>query len=272
MNENEKHPKIGIALGSGGARGMAHIGVLKALEKHNITVDYMAGSSIGSLVAGLYAVGLSPDNIQKCMSIFAHKMWRDYTVPKMGFVSGEKLKELIRLFTKNKNIEQANIPLSIVATNLQKGERKIFTKGSMTDAIRASISIPGILVPEEIDGVLYVDGGVIDRVPISVVKEMGADLAIAIDVSYFESTHPITSIFDVITQSIDVMEREILKYRMIHADFLLRPQVGHYSTMMFSKMDELIAEGERVTLEMIPEIKEMIKKWEENNQDGQGTY
>jgi NTE family protein len=254
-------PKIGLALGSGGARGMAHIGILKVLEEHSIPIDYIAGSSIGALVGSLYCVGHSPDLLRKFTTHFPQKYWLDYTVPKMGFVTGDKLKEIIRLLTKQKNIEEAQIPFSIVATNLKRGERKVFTHGPIAEAVRASISIPGIFVPEVIDGEYYVDGGVIDRVPVSVVKEMGADLVIAVDVSFFESSHAITSIFDVIAQSIDVMEREILRYRMLDADLMLRPNVGHYSTNKFSEVSKIIDEGEKTALEMIPNIKKMMEEW-----------
>lgn len=256
-------PKIGLALGSGGARGMAHIGILKVLEEHSIPIDYIAGSSIGALVGSLYCVGHTPDQLRKFTIHFPQKYWLDYTVPKMGFVTGDKLKEIIRLLTKQKNIEETQIPCSIVATNLKRGERKVFTEGPIAEAVRASISIPGIFVPEMIDGEYYVDGGVIDRVPVSVVKEMGADLVIAVDVSFFESLHAITSIFDVIAQSIDVMEREILRYRMLDADLMLRPNVGHYSTNKFSGVSQIIDEGERTALEMIPTIKKMIREWKE---------
>lgn len=259
-----KRPKIGLALGSGGARGLAHIGLLKVLEEHNIAIDYLAGSSIGALVGSLYCVGHSPEQIKKIFSLFPQRVWTDYTVPKMGFVAGDKIKEIIRLFTKQKNIEQTSIPLSIVATNLSKGERRVFQSGSIAEAVRASISIPGIFVPEKIEGNYYVDGGVIDRVPVSVVKDMGADIIIAVDVSFYDGEHPISSIFDVIAQSIDVMEREILRYRIIDADIMIRPKVGHYSTTLFSELDALMEEGERITQKMMPDIKKVLENWKGN--------
>lgn len=260
-------PKVGLALGSGGARGMAHIGILKVLEDHSIPIDFVAGSSIGALVGSLYCVGHTPDQIRKFTTHFPQKYWLDYTVPKMGFIAGEKLKEIIRLLSKKMNIEDTSIPLSIVATNLVQGKRKVFTKGPIAEAVRASISIPGIFVPEKIDGEYYVDGGVIDRVPVSVVKEMGADVVIAVDVSFFEASTEVNSIFDVIAKSIDVMEREILRYRMVDADLMLRPKVGHYSTNKFTEVVHIIDEGERATIEMIPNIKRMIEEWKESTNE-----
>lgn len=257
-------PKIGIALGSGGSRGFAHIGVLKVLAKHHIPIDYVAGSSIGAMVGVLFALGHSPHEIQRFMSLFPQKYWMDYTIPKMGFVAGDKVKELIRMFTRDNVIENCKIPMAIVATNLQRGERVVFTQGKIAEAVRASISIPGIFVPEVIDGEYYVDGGVTDRVPVSVVKQMGADIAIGVDVSYFESSIAIHSVFDVIAQSIDIMEREILKTSMLDADYLLRPEVGLYSATMFSNVIEMIDEGERMTAEKITDIQQLIEQWKEN--------
>lgn len=259
--EKEQHQtrkKIGLALGSGGARGIAHIGVLQAFEAHNIPIDYVAGSSIGALVGSFYCIGHTPHQLKQFALNFPQKYWTDYCVPKMGFISGNKLKEIIRLLTKKKHFHETKIPLAVVATNLSKAERKVFTEGPIAEAVRASISIPGIFVPEELEGDYYVDGGVIDRVPVSVLKEMGADIIIAVDVSFVDSTYPITSIFDVIAQSIDVMEREILKHRLLDADIMIRPNVGHFSTNHYSNLDELIAEGEKAALDMIPEIKKFL--------------
>lgn len=263
----QQRPKIGLALGSGGARGMAHIGVIQVLEEHGIPIDCIAGSSAGALVGSLYSTGLTPKQIKQFASHFPQKYWLDYSMPKMGFIAGDKLKEIVRLLTKNKNIEETQIPLSIVATDLQKGKRKVFNEGPIAEAVRASIAIPGIFVPEKIDGVYYVDGGVIDRVPVSVVKEMGPDIVIAVDVSFVETVHPITSIFDVIAQSIDVMEREILRHQILHADLMIRPKVGHYSTNMFSEVEAIIKEGEEATLEIIPAIKKIIEEWEESKNE-----
>jgi NTE family protein len=261
----KREPTIGIALGSGGARGLAHIGVLTELETHNIPLHFVAGSSIGALVGSLYCVGHTPKQIKQFSRHFPLKYWIDYTVPKMGFIAGDKLKEVVRLLTKGKMIEETSIPLAIVATNLEKGVRKVFDRGPIAEAVRASVSIPGIFVPEKIDGEYYVDGGVVDRVPVSVVKEMGADLVIAIDVSFHETKQSITSIFDVIAQTIDVMEREILHYRMLDADILIRPNVGHYSTNSFAHAEQILQEGEAAAREAVPHILAAIEKWKERH-------
>lgn len=258
-----KRPKIGLALGSGGARGFAHIGVLKVLEEHNIPVDYLAGSSMGSMVAAFYASGIKPDMMEKLALNLKRKHWLDVIVPNLGFVAGQKIKELIRLLTHGKHIEQLNIPLAIVATDIERGERVVFREGPIDQAVRASISIPGIFVPEKVDGRLLVDGGVIDRVPITVAKELGSDIVIAVDVAQFDTQIQVNSIFEVIAQAIDVMEREILRHRIVSADLVIRPDVGQYSSIAYSGIQEIIAEGERCAREHVAVIFELIEKWED---------
>lgn len=258
-----RRPKIGLALGSGGARGFAHIGVLKVLEEHNITVDLLAGSSMGSLVGAFYANGIKPDMMEKLALNLKRKHWLDVIVPNLGFVAGQKIKELIRLLTHGKHIEQLNIPLAIVATDIERGERVVFKEGPIDQAVRASISIPGIFVPEKVNGRLLVDGGVIDRVPITVVRELGADIVIAVDVAQFDTQIAVNSIFEVIAQAIDVMEREILRHRIVSADLVIRPDVGQYSSIAYSGIQEIIAEGERCARVHVEKIFQLIEKWED---------
>jgi len=254
-------PKIGLALGSGGARGFAHIGVIKVLKEAQIPIDFIAGSSMGAIVGTFYGAGLDIDRLYKLAAAFKRKYYLDFTVPKMGFIAGNRVKELIRFFTHGKNLEELDIPVSVVATDLLKGEKIIFNKGPIAEAVRASIAIPGILVPEKIDGRLLVDGGVIDRVPISVVKNMGADIVIAVDVNTVKETGEITTIFDVILQSIDIMQNEIVKHRELNSDVMLRPLVGQYSARAFTNVEEIIKVGEEETKKQIQLIKKVIADW-----------
>ena len=259
------HPKVGLALGSGGARGFAHLGVLKVLKEENIPIDLIAGSSMGALVGSFYGAGLDIDRLYKLAIAFKRKYYLDFIVPKMGFIAGNRVKELIRFFTHGKNIEELDIPLSIVATDLINGEKVVFNKGPIAEAVRASIAIPGIMVPERIDGKVLVDGGVIDRVPISVVKAMGADIVIAVDVSQVKVNEEITSIFDVILQSIDIMQNEIVKHREMNTDIMIRPLVAQYSSRAFTNIEEIIKMGEEAAISQLPKIKEAIEDWKEKH-------
>lgn len=258
-------PKIGLALGSGGARGFAHLGVIKILKDENIPIDLIAGSSMGALVAAFYSSGLEIEKLYKLATAFKRKYYLDFTVPKMGLISGNRIKELIRLFTHGKHIEQLDIPIAIVATDILNGEKVVFTEGSIADAVRASISIPGIFVPEKVNNRLLVDGGVIDRVPVSVVKELGADIVIAVDVAEVKRNGEISSIYDVILQSIDIMQSELVKSYEPAADVMVRPPLAHYSSRAFTNIEAIIKSGEEQTKILLPKILQLIESWKESN-------
>ncbi|KKB42254.1 patatin-like phospholipase family protein [Bacillus thermotolerans] len=260
-------PKIGIALGSGGARGFAHVGVLKAFEEAGISIDMIAGSSMGAFVASIYGAGHNMEQFYKLAAAFQRKYFLDFTVPKMGFIAGKKIKDFIQLLTHRKNIEDLNIPIAIVATDINKAEKVIFTKGSVADAVRASIAIPGIFVPEKINGRLLVDGGVIDRVPVSVVKDMGADITIAVDVASVKKDAKIQTIFDVIMQSIDILQLEIIDNRKMASDIMIRPPVEKYNSKAFTNIEEIVLAGEEEAKKKIPEILEKIRHWKENHHE-----
>jgi NTE family protein len=258
-----ERPRVGLALGSGGARGFAHLGAIKVLKDEGIPIDLIAGSSMGALVGCFYGVGIDIENLYQLSVAFKRKYFLDFTVPKMGFIAGKKVKEFIRFFTHGKNIEELNLPVGVVATDLLTGEKVIFKEGPVAEAVRASISIPGIFIPEKYNGRLLVDGGVSDRVPVSVVREMGADIVIAIDVSRVERNAEIGSIYDVIMQSIDIMQTEIFTNREIASDIMIRPRVEMYSSRAFTNIKEIIAIGEEETRKQIDQIKGVIECWKE---------
>ncbi|GIN83820.1 esterase [Heyndrickxia sporothermodurans] len=262
-----RNPKIGVALGAGGARGLAHLGVLKAFEENDISIDFLAGSSMGALVATFYSFGHDIEQLIKLSTAFKRKYFLDFTIPKMGFISGKRVKDFLKIFTHNKNLEDLKIPVQVIATDIIKGEKVVFKSGSVADAVRASISIPGIFVPEKWNDSLLVDGGVIDKVPVSVVKEMGADIVIGVDVSYVKKDAEITNIYDVIMQSIDILQMEILAGHESTTDILIQPDVSKYSSRAFTNIEEIIKIGEEETKKFILEIKQSIENWKVRNQD-----
>ncbi len=256
-------PKIGLALGSGGARGFAHLGVLKVLEDEKIPIDLVAGSSMGSLVAAFYCSGHDLENLYRLANTFRSKFFVDLSVPRMGFIAGEKIKQFVKLFTHQKQLEDLNIPLTIVATDIVRGERFVFTTGPIDVAVRASISIPGIFVPEKVGDRLLVDGGVIDRVPATVVREMGADVVIGVDVSQVKRNAEINTIYDVIMQSIDILQSEVLRYSVSTADVLMSPKVDQFSGKTYQQAAEIIRFGEEEAQKAIPAIRKAIENWKE---------
>lgn len=187
-------PTIGLALGAGGAKGFVHIGVLKTLYKHKIIPDYLAGTSMGSVIAAAYACGRSPEEIE---TFLKHTDWRrivDFTIPKAGLLEGKRINQRLGELVFHKKFRQCLTPLRIIAYNLTRKEKVVFAKGDITQAIRASISIPGILNPPLIKGDQYIDGAVIDPTPFNTVREMGADIVITVNISNQEQKKTKTAI------------------------------------------------------------------------------
>lgn len=255
----QKHSSIGLALGSGGTRGFAHIGVLQVLQEASIDVTAVAGSSIGGLIGAVYATGAPINRMEQLAVNLPLSHWVDVTVPRLGLIAGDRFHRLIKLLTKEADFADACIPLAVVATDLELGERVVFTSGPIHEAVRASIAIPGIFVPHRIAGRMYVDGGVIDRIPIQAARDLGADFVVAVDVGQFERLPPVRHIWDVIVQSIDIMEREVFRYRILEADFVVRPQLDHMSSTALSGVDKAIEAGRTAMRDALPKLLEALE-------------
>jgi NTE family protein len=259
--------KVGLALGAGGARGYAHIGVIEVLERHGIPIHCIAGSSIGALVGALYASGIDIKRVGGLACSLKRKHWLDLTVPKSGFVQGNKIQQIIKILTQNKNLEDLEIPLTIVATDIERGEPVHFREGPVHEAVRASISIPGVFVPKWWNGRLLADGAIIDRVPVGVCRDMGADFVIAVDVGIHDQFPPVRSIFDVITQAIDIMERELVKYRLVEADYVIRPDLGQIRSTAFTQAAVCIEAGRQAAEACIGELKRLYRELEPKEEE-----
>ena len=177
--------KIGLALGSGAARGWAHIGVIKALEKENIPIHFISGSSVGSYVGAVYSSGGFESLKEFALSMDRKKVlsYIDVVFPRSGLINGKNAKILYSMHTKIMGFDELPIPVKMVATDMDTGEKLILDKGNIPEAIRASCSIPGIFTPVKMGNRWVIDGGLIDPVPVSVVKSMGADFVIAVDLN-----------------------------------------------------------------------------------------
>jgi len=176
---------IGLALGGGGAKGLAHIGVIQALEEAGIKIDYIAGTSMGALVGAAYASGFPIDTLEKIATSTDWKTTAKLFVPALsasGFVDGKKVKEFLYTFYGDKNIEDLPIPYAETATDISDGKLYVNHKGSVLEAVRASISIPVVFTPVQHDNAYLVDGGLVNSVPIDIVREMGADYVIAVHI------------------------------------------------------------------------------------------
>jgi NTE family protein len=186
-SRGSNHPsRIGLALGSGSARGLAHLGVIRALEEAGIEISFVAGTSIGALIGAAYASG----RLDAMVSTFQEFNWKkttaffDVVFPKSGLIDGAKVGELVRTHINSEVIESLPIPFCAVATDIQTGEEVVISQGDVIEAVRASISVPGIFTPVRSNGRLLVDGGLVNPVPVSVVRSMGADVVIAVDLNH----------------------------------------------------------------------------------------
>jgi len=181
-----RRPKIGLALGSGSARGLAHLGVIRAIEDAGIEVDFIAGSSMGALIGAIYASG----KLNELEASFRGFDWKksasffDVVLPKSGLLDGAKVSELVRAHIHHETIEMLAKPFAAVATDIVSGEEVVIRSGDVIEAVRASISVPGIFTPVRSNGHILVDGGLTNPVPVSVARAMGADIVIAVDLNH----------------------------------------------------------------------------------------
>lgn len=261
-------PVVGLALGGGYARGLAHIGVLEVFEKEGIPVDMIAGTSIGALVGGLYAREHDAALIKKQA---LQLDWRAFTslvdlaLPKSGFISGKRVTNLLRRFIGDVQFKDLSIPLACVATDIISGDEVVINEGSVLEAIRASISVPVIFTVVKRHNRYLVDGGLVNPVPVSVVKKMGADFVIAVDVTpdRAERANFLTKnaevkepgIFQVMVQSIYIPTYFSAHVVSEGANVVVHPHLAHIGPAEFRKARECILEGELSAEDAVPHIK-----------------
>lgn len=260
-----KRPKIGLALGSGGSRGLAHIGVIKVLEKNNIPIDFIAGSSIGAMAGGFYASGLT---IKKIEEIALSTNWRrvfsvlsDPSL-KRGLIGGEKVKTFIESHIDGKRFEDCRIPFVAVATDLKTGEIVILDKGEMTQAIKASISIPLVFKPVEIDGRMLADGGLSAPVPVEIVRAMGADIVIAVNLDkHYHDENWKPGWYDIANDSLNILRHHLALSNVSTADIVINIDVGknNYWYQFINGQDKILT-GEKATKEILPKLQEIINQ------------
>ena len=290
--------KIGVALGGGGARGLAHLGVLCALEREKIPIDLMAGTSMGAIVGGVYALDprcdivierfrryLESKEFQKTNPEFLHE--HDYelkptlegifhrfaTFIKRGYFYSQSLTKSAPIseedFAQNINfllepvvMEKTQIPLSVVAVDLKTGKEVVLKEGSLRKAVSASSSIPGILPPIIIGDWHLVDGGLIDQVPVRPAREMGADLVIAVDVGEnLDGNHKeFDTGFDIVLRTQDICQRALSELQMKEADVVLHPDVSGIHWSDFGHLDDCLQAGETVVKQKLDEIRSRIRR------------
>ena len=242
---------VALALSSGGTRAFMHIGVLKVLDRHQIPIVGIAGSSMGALIGALYCSGLSGPTMEMMAQTIRKSQYMDLSVSKMGLVAGHKLHNLVRKLTGDKSFEECSPPLKVVAVDIERAETVILDRGALSDAVRASASIPGMFSPFRLGGRLLVDGGVLNRIPVDIARGFGAAGVVAVDAGVDLASH-VTSMFDVLFQTFDIMARELRRYERIEADVIIQPHLD--LTRDLERIRRFIAAGEKAGEAALPDI------------------
>lgn len=259
--QTKSKPKIAIAFGGGAAKGFAHIGVIKVLEQNGIKPDIITGTSAGSVIGSLYASGLSPIEIQqKAMNLDENQL-TDYTLSSAGIVKGEALQDFINKEVKGRPIDKLPIRFGAVATNKENGEAIVFRSGNTGQAVRASASIPNVFLPVKIGKNSYVDGGLVQPVPVEAAKEMGADIIIAIDISA-KPTKGEKGFWATLDQSVSIMNQVALNKQLKMANIIIRPNINNISSLSFENRHQAILEGEKAGLAAVAIIKKVLLDYE----------
>jgi len=287
-----KRPKIAIALGGGGARGCAHIGVLKTLEEAGIPFDMVAGTSIGAVVGSIFCMtGSALDVEAKFESFLKSNAYRrsgldlfkrkepaenffgqvatqlkqrvviNVAQSKSSLVSGKRLQKAMDFLIPDGRIEKSKIPFYPVASNILTGEEVVFQEGDLRQVVSASASIPGFVPPYKLNGSLLVDGSVVCPIPVLPARQLGADIVIAIDVGQKLNDQPnLDNVIDVLFQTQHMTARHYHLQLLKEADIVIRPDVGLVHWSEFKLLKYMVEDGERVTQEALPELERIIKE------------
>jgi NTE family protein len=284
-------PKIALVLGGGGARGFAHLGVLKVLEKNNIPIDIIAGSSMGAIIGGAYAVNpdarvleekllplLSSKGIKNIESLLAKDeeeekiillkklatlvadvyLW-NLSAIKGCITDGNQIRDMVRQVVDEKTFDQTKIKFCCVATDLNNGQEVVFEKGKLHEAIYASSAVPGVFPPTELNGKLLIDGGIITLLPIESARGLGADLVVAVNVDKEIKPRRFRHGYDILFRADEIRRHELNILKMKKADIVIEPEVKNLSWAHFSRAKEIIEEGEKAAMEILPKIKKEIR-------------
>jgi len=266
---DEKLPKIGLALGSGGAKGLAHIGVLKALENANLDIDFIAGSSIGALVGAYYSAHPDLANLEDLILTFNKRRGYALFDPTLrgGLIKGNKIEKLISEMLDGASFDNLRIPFAAIATDMKSAEEVMMTDGDLVKAVRASISVPPIFQPVNYKSRILADGGLSDPVPVRAIRKMGADIIIAVNVETGYFTEPLLKappLTGIPMHSVNILRHNITFQSLSTADIVISPKTPDIGLIGWDyffdnkKAQAMISSGEDAAKKMLPKIEELI--------------
>lgn len=248
--------RVGVVLGGGAVRGFAHIGVLRVLEENDIPVDLVVGTSVGSLIGAVYAARPDAALLEREGLALDRGDFLDYTLFGLGWgpLKGKRLERLVDHLTEGRPIETFPVLFAAVATDIRTGERIVLDRGPAGQAVWASSAMPGLIHPCRIDGRLLADGALVENLPVSIAREMGAEVVLAVNVSPDLEATSIRGAMDVLHQAIAILARE-LTARQPEADVTITPAVGHIASLDFQHKRQAVAAGKAAALEALPRIR-----------------
>src|SRR5438309_2495270 len=254
----QRRPRIGLALGGGFARGLAHIGVLKVLEEANIPVDFIAGTSVGSVIGAAYASGMSAKELEEIAALVRFKDFSRWTFSRFGLFSNDKMAVFLAKMLRCKTFEELRIPLAVTATDIVTGDPAVFTSGDLVDPVRASCAYPGMFQPVRIGNRLLVDGLLAHSVPAMPLRDMGAERVISV----FLAAHWVKPggprhVFDVIGQCFSIAQARMCGPWQSASDVVVQPEIGEFAYDDFVRARDLIRCGEVAARAAMPEV----RKW-----------
>lgn len=265
--------RIGLVLSGGGAKGYAHIALLKLLDELKIKPNIVAGTSMGAIIGAAYCIGLTGTEIEEAIKDFDILKYTDITIPKKGLIKGDKLLSFFKNFYDDKNFEDLKIPILINAVDLNTGREIVFSGGDLSLAVRASMSIPGIIQPIEINGHTLVDGGVANNIPIGLIKDQ-CDIIITSNVNYPSKNMPIyikaeqkesdgkniPNVIKTLLRTIYILEtnKKTIEYAKNASDVFITPKLKEYNLMDFSKATDILRIGEEEVSKYKDKIKSIV--------------
>lgn len=251
---------IGLALSGGAARGMAHIGVLKALQENHIEIGFLSGTSIGALVAALYAFGIPLEDIRRKAEELSWSRISSLKISRSGLLSNQEIGDLVEEFIGNANIEDAAIPLAIVTTDIASGKKEILRSGNVSRAVRASTSIPGIFVPVKINDKLLVDGFLVENLPLSPLRDMGARVLVGVNLAKLKEYREPSGMINIILNAFDIAIDANTLLNIEDADVVITPRPGEISLTESARPAVFYEQGYRAAALAIPEIRKTIRR------------
>jgi len=254
-----RRPRIGLALGGGFARGLAHIGVLKVLEENRIPIDFVAGTSVGSIIGAAYCDGVSPRELEEVAASVRFRDFARLTISRLGLCSNDRMAVLLSRLLKARSFEELRKPLAVTATDFSTGEARVWTSGPLVDPVRASCAYPGIFLPVRVEGRLYVDGLLVHSVPTLPLRDLGAErvLAVYLCAKWAKWNGP-RHVFDVIGQCFSIAQDKMSAQWQAAANLILTPDVRNFSYDAFEHAKPLIESGERAARQALPQLRQCI--------------